>query len=272
MKKLWLVLLLCVLLTTVSCGKKNKKNESDVTPTPSPTATEAVTPSPTPSPEPTPTEAPVSLDAYYGAWYADRAGVTLTLQLNEDGSYTLSSAFSATPLGSGRWRLTAPYLYLGEDGSDGEGSDKDGSEKDGDRLEVLSETRLRWSAADVVFTREKTVVYAPAELEDSVALEFFAGYWKSSYVALNDSTVSASVAGDNTDIFIDGSRVALGGDLFHDAIVDMKFENGQLSWSGDGLSVTIGAQTDGLLRVTLTVNAGDGSQAIVLYLAPEANE
>ena len=40
MKKLWLVLLLCVLLTTVSCGKKNKKNESDVTPTPSPTATE----------------------------------------------------------------------------------------------------------------------------------------------------------------------------------------------------------------------------------------
>lgn len=262
MKKLWLVLLLCVLLTTVSCGKKNKKNESDVTPTPSPTATEAVTPSPTPSPEPTPTEAPVSLDAYYGAWYADRAGVTLTLQLNEDGSYTLSSALSATPLGNGRWRLAAPYLYLGEDGS----------EKDGDRLEVLSETRLRWSAADVVFTREKTVVYAPAELEDSVALEFFAGYWKSSYVALNDATVSASVAGDNTDIFIDGSRVALGGDLFHDAIVDMKFENGQLSWSGDGLSVTIGAQTDGLLRVTLTVNAGDGSQAIVLYLAPEANE
>ena len=37
-------------------------------------------------------------------------------------------------------------------------------------------------------------------------------------------------------------------------------------------SITIGAQTDGLLRVTLTVNTGDGSQAVVLYLAPEANE
>ena len=52
----------------------------------------------------------------------------------------------------------------------------------------------------------------------------------------------------------------------------MKFDKGQLAWTGDGLTVTLAAQTDGFLRATIAANAGDVSSAVVIYLAPAAGK
>ena len=248
MKKIALISLFVVLLFTVSCGKKNKKdNNAEATLTVTPSVTETATPTATPSP----TEALGYFGDFSGIWYGERNGMIVSLQLNVDGSYTMQSPLSDEVLNSGRWTSSGPAVFLGGEG--------------GDRLDLLGDSRLLWGSAGMTFSRNMPSVYEPAELADVVPLEFYAGYWKSAYISAAGVTAESSTMGDNTDIYIMDSRVALGGDLFHDAIVDMSFENGKLSWSADGVSITLGAQLDGLLRVTVTADSGG---TVVVYLKP----
>ncbi|MBR2834867.1 MAG: hypothetical protein IKE43_04025 [Coriobacteriales bacterium] len=132
-------------------------------------------------------------------------------------------------------------------------------------LSVASEEELLvWTAADIVFYRTQPAAYIPAAADPSAPLDAFAGYWKSSYVSLSGTPVAASAMGDNTDIYIEGERVALGGELFGDVFVNFTFSEGTLSATvGDALSIEIVLQKDNYLRMTLTSPTGE----MTIYLA-----
>ncbi len=71
----------------------------------------------------------------------------------------------------------------------------------------------------------------------------------------------SSALDETTDVFVQGTRVALGGPIFGDVIVDMQLKDGALVYSAEGITVTLALQQDGLMR--LTANAG---QPMTLYL------
>ena len=252
MKKIRLLLVLsAVLLIAASCGKKTK-NETTPSPTAVPTIPEATL---TPTQEPTPTEVPEKPEkAYYGEWYAEREGVVWTLLLSEDGTYQIQSSVDKSPSDSGKWFFQDSGIALG-----------DGT---GDVLITASSEKLVWNATELAFTRKKPVVYEPAETVAEAPLTYFAGYWKSAYVDVDGMLLPAATVSDNSDIYIDGTRVALGGSLFRDAIVDMTFDNGRLTWTSEGVNIAIAAQLDGMLRATLTVQENGTTTAVTVYLTP----
>ena len=91
----------------------------------------------------------------------------------------------------------------------------------------------------------------------------FDGYWKSQFIAVGEGTVFASAVGDKTDVYIEGTSVALGGPLFGDVLVGMELRDGTLYYEAGSVSVTLTLQRDGFLRLTL-----GGENSVTLYLFP----
>ena len=183
-----------------------------------------------------------------GEWYAGYEGLALTLTLTEDGSYTLH--FPGQDDQAGAWALTDGEIIL--------------DEQEANALLPVDDTLL-WESADLLFTREMPETYVPGEDDTGAEVGDFDGYWRSHFVAVGDGTMLASALGENTDVFVEGAHVALGGPLFGDVFVDMELRNGSLCYETESLSVTLTLQRDGFLR--LTVN---GEEPITIYLLPAA--
>lgn len=181
-----------------------------------------------------------------GDWYADFEGLALTLSLSEDGGYALLVPGQAAM--EGVWELLDGYVTL----DDGEG---------GKLLPV--DGVLYWGGPEVLFTRDLPETYVPAEIVSDAQAGDFDGYWKSQFIAVGEGTLLASAVGDKTDVYIDGTSVALGGPLFGDVLVGMELRDGALYYAAGNVSVTLLLQRDGLLRLTLS-----GEKTLTLYLHP----
>ena len=181
-----------------------------------------------------------------GDWYADFEGLALTLSLSEDGGYALLVPGQAAR--EGAWELLDGYVTL----DDGEG---------GTLLPV--DGVLYWDGPGLLFTRELPETYVPAEAVSDAQAGDFDGYWKSQFIAVGEGTVFASAVGDKTDVYIDGTSVALGGPLFGDVLVGMELRDGTLYYEAGSVSVTLTLQRDGFLRLTLS-----GENSVTLYLFP----
>jgi len=190
-------------------------------------------------------------DAVAGSWYAQMGGVTAELTLNADGTYALNVPGGDNAAGA--WIFDDGYLYM-----------------DGATVPTMAtwgDDALMMSDGSTTFTREKPWTYEPAEPVPEFPAEYFAGYWKCAFIDVDGQALPVAVTDEATDLYIEGTTVALGGPRFGDIFWTFDFEGGALSADVNGQIVTLVLQEDGLLRLTL---AGDAPAT--LYLQPVVRE
>ena len=178
MKKWFLILLAAMLLFAVAC--KTPENASAQTPqsdaaTPAPQGDQAPAAASTEPPAPEPTRPPAPEEPEYeplpvefktltercvGEWYADVAGMTVTLTLSEDGAYALS--VSGGEAMTGKWEEKDGALVM------------DGDEEN--PLLPIGDV-IRMDSLDLLFTREQPTVYVPAEPIADAKEGIFDGWW-----------------------------------------------------------------------------------------------
>ncbi len=196
--------------------------------------------------KPEPLMAPAPGSELLGAWYCLHDGVPVCLDLREDGAYGLTIGGTET---EGTWEIADGCVVL--DG-DTEGA-----------MPVIGNERIMWSGAGEGFQREEVKAWEPAPvLTEGVETADFDGYWVSWYVESGGLRLPADVAGDNTEFLIDGGRVAMGGSLFGEIVLDFTFADGRLSYENSKAAVVIEVQADYTLRCTVT---GADSE-LILYL------
>lgn len=190
-------------------------------------------------------------EAYHGEWYAGKDGLVYTLILSEDGSYSLSCSSEGFKKQEGTWGFDGGYITL------------DDAEEP---AFMTSGEFLLWIPFDLYFGRDEVFSYTPADVVTSAALEDFAGYWRSLFIEANGAVVYASALGDNTDLFIEGEKAALGGHFFGDVEADLNYADGVMKVvyadGEDVPGVEMRLQEDGMLRLTLT----NGDRSLTLYL------
>ena len=190
-------------------------------------------------------------DSALGDWYDSLNGVPLRFTVNGDGSYVSALPTVFCDPATGIWEYRRSFLYL------------DGNVNS--PMNLVNEKLLLWADNGLVFTREIPPAYTPSGTEKTADLDWYTGYWKSAWEETSGTAVPASAVSGSTDIYIEGTRTALGGPLFGDVFQDFSFENGAMNTLlEDGRSVTLAFQQDGMLRMTLT--DPDGADT-VLYLS-----
>ena len=169
-----------------------------------------------------------------GLWYMDLAGAAAELSLNSDGTYRL-----AVPLAeekTGTWKLDDGFIYL-----DGAAAPD---------LATWGEGTLMLGDHLAFFTREKPWAYSPADPLPDAPAELYASLWKAAYTLRDGDALPAQLTGDNTLIYIEGSKAILKGGPFGYLLTDLTFENGVFTCMADGLTVRMELQQDDFLRLT----------------------
>ena len=231
MKKLILILLAALLL----CLPLAVWADGEETPPPPPQEPEY---------DPLPDEYLTLSQRVLGVWYADGAGLVITLTFTEDG-YTLTVPGQAPQ--AGQWAEQDGLILL-----DGESA-----------LQVLNDA-LRMD--DLLFSREQPLVYVPADLLADAPAGALDGLWRAQFVAVGDGTMLADAAEEDAFLYIQGINVALGGTRFGHVIKAFTAAPGTLTLSEPDLSVKLELQQDGFLRMTLS----DAVIYLMAYPVPES--
>ena len=185
--------------------------------------------------------------ALTGDWFTAYEGMTFQITLNADGTYAASFPTQPDSQQTGTWVRADNAIYL-----------------DGSAFPdmILEGDEARCTAFDGVLHREQSETYAPAKVQADAPLESFAGHWQARYAAVEGTILNADAIEGPVDVLIDSTDVALGGDIFGDAIVAMTYDNGTLSLSQDGVTIALQLQTDSFLRLTLSADA----ETMTIYL------
>ena len=131
-----------------------------------------------------------------GEWYGSVFGLSMTMTLNEDGTYTLSmTGEEAEP---GTWSFDGTTLTLDE-GSEGETA----FAYDGESLSANME------GVDFVFTREPIATYEPAPARADAALEEFSGSWDATTIGMMGMYFSPDMIDAAISLSIDGTTVVM---------------------------------------------------------------
>ena len=172
-----------------------------------------------------------------GCWYADLNGLSITLTLSADGTYTFTDVVLPENDQTGAWELRDGFIYL-----------------DGNEYVPLSFNGSTLTQVDLglLFTREKPRGYIPADIMSDAAVDMFAGYWKAAYADVNGTPVPVALLDDETDLYVDGHSAILGGPMLGDTQVKLTFENSALFCDNEGVKAELLLQADGLLRLTVT--------------------
>ena len=255
MKRILICLLAILLLASLACNKAEEDSspaaqndptapgeDSSALPqndNPAPGG-ETVEPEPaTPPPpeepeyEPLPAEYLPLSERVRGDWYADEAGLVITLALTEEG-YTLSVPGEQPK--TGKWEAKDGVIVLGGD--------------EENPLTPIGDV-IRFDAMDLLFTREMPTVYIPADVIADAGEGSFDGFYKAQFVAVGEGTILAAAAEEDAYVYIEGTNVALGGTRFGNVIKVFTAVPGALTLAEDGLNVKLELQEDGFLRMTL---------------------
>jgi len=183
----------------------------------------------------------------YGEWYAEELGLVTALTLNTDGSYTVRYITETEPSVTGSWLAKDGFIFLA-----------------GNEAGILNPIGdvLRLEPDGLFFFRDKPEFYTPGSPVADAAPGAFDGYWVSGYVEVNGIPVEAALLDDDTDLYIEGCKAALGGGLFGDVIVDMEASDGALTLGDASASVTMQMQEDGFLRLTVS----GAEETMVIYM------
>ena len=184
-----------------------------------------------------------------GEWYCSHDGVPVCLELKEDGVYTLTIAGKES---EGTWEYADGNIVF------------DGDEEA--YMPVIKGERIMWAEAGEIFKREEVKAWEPAPVaEENVEMAYFDGYWVSQYVEYEGQRLPSNVIGDNSELYIDGGRVAMGGSLFGDLICDFTYEDAALSYENSAARVVLQLLEDYSLRCTVT---GEDAE-LIIYMVYE---
>ena len=131
-----------------------------------------------------------------GEWYGFVFGMSMTLTLHEDGTYTMSMAGEEAEPGT--WSFDGTTLTLDE-GSEGESA----FAYDGESLSASME------GMDFVFTREPIATFEPAPARTDAALEEFSGSCNATTIGIMGMYLSPDVIGAGISLDIDGTTVVM---------------------------------------------------------------
>ena len=131
-----------------------------------------------------------------GEWYGSVFGMSMTLTLHEDGTYTMSMAGEEAEPGT--WSFDGTTLTLDE-GSEGESA----FAYDGESLSASME------GMDFVFTREPIATFEPAPARTDAALEEFSDSWNATTIGIMGMYLSPDVIGAGISLDIDGTTVVM---------------------------------------------------------------
>ena len=190
-------------------------------------------------------------DPVTGDWYAEIQGITLKLTFDENGSYHQSVPGREEESAEGTWEEMNGMIIL-----------------DGDENVPLIriENGLRVGATGLRFTREAPKGYEPEDVMagDETELTEFQGAWSSAYVMMDEEAVPAEYLGDDTILYIEGSRAALTGNLFGEMIVEMAYADGTMTLADEahGICITLQMQAD--YRMRMRVRAGEAEMVYIL--------
>ena len=159
-----------------------------------------------------------------GAWYGDLFGMTATMTLAAEGTYTLELMGEAD---EGSWVLEGNTLYM-DKGTEAEVSMV--YDADTNTLNMDMEGMV------IVFGREAAAAFVPAEPKADAAVEAFAGSWKASNVNFMDMLVPTDFAGMNMTLTIEGTTAVMA--------LNMGEEE-------DDVATINGAFADGVLTLTI---------------------
>jgi hypothetical protein len=269
MKKLFAIVLAFVLLLALAaCGAAETpaaETPADGTPVAETPAAETDAPGEPSAPETPDAEAGVPDDPsdeftdpdVTGLWYCAMGTVDLCLELESGGAYTVTLPHDPEGTVTGTWEERDGFLYL-----------------DGDETAPLSTygTLLSWPAAGVFLSREEPApLYVPAQKLEKLPEGSLDGYWVAAYLELDGEVFSVDDLNERMDLYVEGSRAALGGPVFGDRIVDLDVRENGLGFSGEGFRVDMSLQADGFLRLSMEAE-GEGALVYYLYSAGPADE
>ena len=141
-----------------------------------------------------------------GAWYASVFGMTMTITLNEDGSY-LMEMIDEEPE-TGVWKLDGETLIMDE-GTEAETAlAYDGTSMTLDLGEGL----------EVVFTREPIAAFEPSPARTDATLEEYAGEWICTMLSTMGAQVSPELMDVEMSLSIDGENVVMTLGMFEEPI------------------------------------------------------
>ncbi len=243
MKKIFLILLAALMLFTSACGAPGGNNAA---PDPKPATPEE------PEYEALPDEFKPLAERVCGEWYADASGLPVTLTLSGGGTYRLTAADGDTQ--SGTWKEKDGVLIM---------------DSDEENPVLVFGDSLRMDDKDLIFTREQAAFYVPAQPRKDAEEGSFDGYWKSHFAAAGRGTVLSEAVGDDTEIYIEGTKAATNGTLLGLAQYDCVIENGIMTFMSDKGAVKLEILQDGFLRLALE---GDTPAVLFLTMMPLPGE
>lgn len=141
-----------------------------------------------------------------GAWYASVFGMTMTLTLNEDGSYLMEMIDEEPETGD--WKLDGETLIMDE-----------GTEAETTLVcDGTSMTLDLGEGLEVVFTREPIAAFEPSPARTDATLEEYAGEWVCTMLSTMGAQVSPDLMGVEMSMSIDGEGVVMTLGMFEEPI------------------------------------------------------
>lgn len=132
-----------------------------------------------------------------GTWYGDMFGMTATMTLAAEGTYTMELMGDVD---EGSWVLEGNTLYM-DKGTEAEVSMV--YDADANTLNMDMEGMA------IVFGREAAAAFVPAEPKADATVEEFAGSWKAANVNFMDMLVPTDFAGMNMTLTIEGTTAVM---------------------------------------------------------------
>ena len=173
------------------------------------------------------------------------------MALSADGKYEAGFPELSGEKTTGTWGLIGEQIVLDDNA---------------DAL-LVREEGLFWEGPGVAFAREKPVAADAGKPDKTVTAADFAGFWSSVYVRTESGLAPAADLGEDTDVYVEGNTVVLGGSIFGDTMCTFAYADGAMTWSaGEGaeaVSVRLELTDRGLMLLTMKTG---GSEELSLYL------
>ncbi len=204
-------------------------------------------------------------DSVAGEWYASLAGVTMVMNLSEDGTAEMTMPGSENAA-SGTWVLDGEKITVTIEDSPAEGTYADGKITLGDEDMTM------------VFTREMPKANEIAEVNTAAAAEDFDGTWDIAYIGYNGTLVDASLAGQALPgLVVENSTMKFTGEsslaqVFGTNALPLTFADGALSLSVSLGETSYGLKLEMLEDGMLSLTAVMGDTSATMYFVKAAAE
>ena len=207
----------------------------------------------------------VAEDSIAGEWYASLGGMTMALNLAEDGTAEMTMPGSENAA-AGSWVLDGEKITITIEDSPAEGTYADGTITLGDEDMTM------------VFTREMPKAIEIAAVNTAAAAEDFEGTWEIVYVGYDGTVVDASAAGEQLPgLVVENGAMKFTGDsslakVFGTNALPMTFADGALSMSVALGETSYGLKLEILEDGMLSLTASMGDMSVNMYFVKAAAE